>query len=90
MDAPGVMETVSNMSTSEEVVAEMRSAINQVRTLLGLPAFVVALDNDSFFDGEEAVGSERAAAVRARFRRFFSLKEYLAPSAVLPVRSNFF
>ena len=52
-------------------------------------ACVVDLDNDSCFDGKDAVSSKRGAAVRARFRRFCTLEEYLPPSIVLSIRGHF-
>lgn len=58
-ETPGVMETIGKRALSEEVVPEIRPAINEACTLLDAQSFVVDLDNDSCFDGEEAVGSEK-------------------------------
>ena len=66
----------------------MRTAINRAHTLLGAQASVVDLDNDSGLRGEEAVSSDKGAAVRVWFHRFCTLKEFLAPSIVLPIRGN--
>ena len=86
---PAVMESVYNEVRTEEVVPEMRSAVNGACALLVVRAFVVDLDDDSCVVGEGAVGSDTGRAVRVWFRRFCALKEYLTPSIVLPIRDNF-
>ena len=82
-------ESVYNKARPEEVVPEMRAAINRARTLVDILACVVDLGDDSCVDEEEAAGSDEGAAVRLWFHRFCSLREHLAPAIVLPIRDNF-
>ena len=83
-------ESVHKEARSEEVVPEMRSASNKAYALLGVQAFAGDLDDASCVNCEEAVGSDAGTVVRARFHRFCALKEYSAPSIVLPIRVYFF
>ena len=68
----------------------MRSAINKAYTLQGVQAFVGDLGDASCVNCEEAVGSDMGTVVRVWFRRFCTVKGYLAPSIVPPIRDYFF
>ena len=66
----------------------MRSAISRVFAFRGWESFVKDLDHDVSLADELEVRVEQGACSRAWFHRFCSLTEYLAPSAVLPIREN--
>ena len=84
-----VMGSGRNKARLREAVPEMRSAIDKASTLSGAQSPVVDLGDDSCVDNEEAVGSDKGAAVRFWPRRFCALKEYLTPSIAVPIRDNF-
>ena len=83
------MESAYNKERSEDVAPGTRSAINKAWTLLGAQAFVVDLDDDPWVGGDEVGGSDKKAAVRARFRRFCTFKGYPTPPIAPPIRDNF-
>ena len=84
----GVMEGVGNKAKSEAVGPEKRSAISRAGPLRGREFSAKDLVHGVSLADELEARVEQGACSRAWFHRFRSLKEYLAPSAVLPIREN--
>ena len=67
----------------------MGAAVVKACAVLEVTSCVEGLDRDVCPASNDALGSDGGAQVRIWFRRFCSLKEYLAPIVVLPTRDNF-
>ena len=87
--SPAVMEGVCAEARSEEVAPEMRAAAAKACAGLEVERFVRDLGRDVCVDSYEALGAEQGAEARVGRRRFRSAQEFLAPSAVLPIREDF-
>ena len=87
--SPAVMEGVYTKARSEEVAPEMRAAVAMARAGLEVERFVWGLGRDVCVDASEALGAEKGAGARVWRRRFRLARDLLAPSAVLPIRGDF-
>ena len=86
---PAVMEGVYTKARSEKVVTEMRAAATKACAGLEVERFVRYLGRDVCVEASEALGTEQGAEARIWCRRFRSARDQLAPSAVLPIREDF-
>ena len=81
--SPAVMEGVYTKARSGEVVPEMRSAVAKVAR------FVRDLDHVVGAESSEFMGAEQGAEARVWRQLFRSARDLLVPSAVLPIREEF-
>ena len=87
--SPAVMESVYTEVRSGEVVPEMRSAVAKPCNALEVTSFAEDPDRDVGSEGDDACGLLMGAAARIWCYRFTSLREFLAPEIVIPIRDNF-
>ena len=87
--SPVVMGGAFTKARQEEVAPEMRAAVAKACPAFEVTSFVGDLDRDVRADGEEAAGSEKGRAASIWSHRACSLREFLAPVVVLPIRDNF-
>ena len=83
------MEAVYNKTRTEEVSPEAQAAVAQACAVLGVTSFVADLDGDVCPDGGEFLGPDEGSRERVWFHCFCTLEESLVPTAVLPIRENF-
>ena len=88
-ESPAVMEGVRAKARSEEVAPEMRTAAAKACAGLEVERFARDLGRDVYVDSSEALGEERGAEARVWRHRFRFARDLLAPSAVLPIREDF-
>ena len=67
----------------------MRSAAAKACNVLAATSFVEDLCRGVGSEGEEALGLLKGAAARIWRYRFATLREFLAPEIVIPIRDNF-
>ena len=67
----------------------MRSTVYKACAVLYVASFVEELGREVRAGGDEILGSEKGSFVRISFHRFCSLRGYLVPMTVLPIRENF-
>ena len=83
------MEGVYIKARSEEVVPEMRAAVERASRGLEVERFVNDLDREVSAEASEMIGGEHGAEARARRHQFRSVKDLLVPSVALPIKENF-
>ena len=87
--SPAVTESVYTNVRPGEAVPEMRSAAAKACNVLEATSFVEALDRDVGSEGDDAMGLLRGATARIWRYRCITLREFLAPEIVIPIRDNF-
>ena len=87
--SPAVMEAVHKRTRSGEVLPEMRAAGAKACAMLDVTACIENLERDLCPDSAEFLGPDGGTHARVWFHLFCSLKDFLAPAAVLPIRENF-
>ena len=87
--SPAIMESVCTEVRSGEVVPEMRSAVAKPCNALEVTSFVEDPYRDVGSESDDAFGLLMGAAARIWCYRFTSLREFLAPEIVIPIRDNF-
>ena len=67
----------------------MREAVGKACKGLEVEQFVTDLDREICLDASEALGAEPGVDARVWRHRFRSVRDLLAPAAVLPIREDF-
>ena len=89
LKSPAVMGGVYTKARSEEVVPELREAVARARAGLEVEHFARGLARDVCAGASGALGAEQGAEARIWRHRLRSVRELLAPSAVVPIKRIF-
>ena len=77
--SPGVMESMPNKTRTEELVPEMRAALERPCAFLSVEAPLKDLDRGASLAYESVLGGDDGARANVWFHRFCALKEPLTP-----------